>query len=78
MRRSSAAAVPSSRQMLAAADDVFDPTLPGLFAGDPPAEFVALMEEMAADVRPGSMGSASRSVEVATTLPGSRLWTTAW
>ena len=44
--------------MLAAADHLFDPTLPGLFAGDPPAEFVALLEEMAADVRPESMRTA--------------------
>ena len=44
--------------MLAAADHLFDPTLPGLFAGDPPAEFVPLLEEMAAAVRPGSMRTA--------------------
>ena len=29
--------------------------LPGWFAGDPPAEFVPLLEEMAADVRPDSL-----------------------
>jgi pimeloyl-ACP methyl ester carboxylesterase len=46
------------RQMLAAADDSFDPTLPGLFAGDPPAEFVPLLEAMAADVRPHSLKTA--------------------
>jgi pimeloyl-ACP methyl ester carboxylesterase len=46
------------RQMLAAADHLFDPTLPGLFAGDPPAEFAALLEAMAADVRPESMKTA--------------------
>jgi len=46
------------RQMLAAHDHLFDPTLPGLFAGDPPAEFVSLMEAMAADVRPESMRTA--------------------
>ena len=46
------------RQMLAAADHLFDPTLPGLFAGDPPAEFVPLLEAMAADVRPESMRTA--------------------
>jgi pimeloyl-ACP methyl ester carboxylesterase len=46
------------RQTLAAADHLFDPTLPGLFAGDPPAEFVPLLETMAADVRPASMRSA--------------------
>ena len=43
------------RQMLAAPDEEFDPTLPGLFAGDPPAEFVPLLEQMAADVRPESL-----------------------
>ena len=52
------ARVEGVRQMLAAADHVFDPTLPGLFAGDPPAEFVPLLEEMAAAVRPGSMRTA--------------------
>jgi pimeloyl-ACP methyl ester carboxylesterase len=36
----------------------FDPTLPGLFAGDPPAEYVPLMQAMAADVRPESMSTA--------------------
>jgi len=46
------------RQMLAAADHLFDPTVPGLFAGDPPAEFVPLLEAMAADVRPESMKTA--------------------
>ena len=43
------------RQMLAVPDDQLDPTLPGWFAGDPPAEFVPLLEEMAADVRPESL-----------------------
>lgn len=33
----------------------FDPTLPGLFAGPPPAKFVPLLETMAADVRRHSM-----------------------
>ena len=33
----------------------FDPTMPGLFAGEPPAEFVPLLEEIAADVRPASL-----------------------
>jgi pimeloyl-ACP methyl ester carboxylesterase len=42
----------------AADDSSFDPTLPGLFAGDPPAEFVPLLEAMAADVRPDSMRTA--------------------
>ena len=52
------ARVEGVRRMLAAADHLFDPTLPGLFAGDPPAEFVPLLEEMAADVRPESMRTA--------------------
>jgi pimeloyl-ACP methyl ester carboxylesterase len=41
--------------MLAAPADDFEPTFPGLFAGDPPAEFVALLEEIAAAVRPASL-----------------------
>jgi pimeloyl-ACP methyl ester carboxylesterase len=42
-------------EMLAAGAEEFDPTLPGLFAGDPPAEFVPLLERVAADVRPESL-----------------------
>jgi pimeloyl-ACP methyl ester carboxylesterase len=49
------ARVEGLRQMLAVPAEEFDPTLPGLFAGDPPAEFVPLIEEMAADVRPESV-----------------------
>lgn len=41
------------RRMLAA--EKFDPTLPGLFAGAPPVEYVSLLEEMASDVRPESV-----------------------
>ena len=52
------ARVDGVRRMFAAADQLFDPTLPGLFAGDPPAEFVPLLEAMAADVRPESMRTA--------------------
>ena len=45
---------------LAVPADEFDPAraLPGWFAGDPPPEFVRLVEEMAADVRPESMRTA--------------------
>jgi pimeloyl-ACP methyl ester carboxylesterase len=43
------------RAALAEPDEEFDPTLPGLFAGDPPARFVPLMQAMAADVRRRSM-----------------------
>jgi pimeloyl-ACP methyl ester carboxylesterase len=49
------ARVEGVRQMLAAPADEFDPAFPGLFAGDPPTEFVPLLETMAADVRPDSM-----------------------
>jgi pimeloyl-ACP methyl ester carboxylesterase len=52
------ARVEGVRQMLTAADHVFDPTLPGLFAGGPPARVVPLLEAMAADVRPESMRTA--------------------
>jgi pimeloyl-ACP methyl ester carboxylesterase len=41
--------------MLAAPPEEFDLTFPGLFAGDPPAEFVSLLEEIAADARPDSL-----------------------
>jgi pimeloyl-ACP methyl ester carboxylesterase len=47
--------VAGARQMLATPADAFDPTLPGLFAGDPPVNVVALLEEIAADVRPCSL-----------------------
>ena len=39
----------------AESEERFDPTLPGLFAGDPPARVVPLLEVMAADVRRSSM-----------------------
>jgi pimeloyl-ACP methyl ester carboxylesterase len=50
-----AARVEGVRRMLASPAQAFDPTLPGLFAGDPPAEFVPLLEEIAGDVRPESL-----------------------
>ncbi len=49
------ARVEGVRQMLTAPADEFDPALPGLFAGDPPAEFVPLLEDMAAHVRPETL-----------------------
>jgi pimeloyl-ACP methyl ester carboxylesterase len=49
------ARVEGLRQMLAAPDDHFDPTLPGWFARDPQAAFAPLLAEMAADVRPESL-----------------------
>ena len=47
--------VAAVRQMLTTPAAEFDPTLPGLFAGDPPIEFVALLEQIAAAVRPHSL-----------------------
>jgi pimeloyl-ACP methyl ester carboxylesterase len=49
------ARVAGVREMLAAPAAEFDPTLPGLFAAGPPAEFAGLMEEMAVGVRPESL-----------------------
>ena len=45
------ARVAGTCQMLAAPPGEFDPRFPGLFAGDPPDEFVALLEDIAAGVR---------------------------
>jgi pimeloyl-ACP methyl ester carboxylesterase len=49
------ARVAGARQMLDAPLERFDPTLPGLFAGDPPAQFIPLLEEIAGTVRPASL-----------------------
>ncbi len=49
------ARVTGARQMLARPAEEFDPTFPGLFAGDPPAEFVPLLEAVGAAVRPRSL-----------------------
>lgn len=49
------ARVAGAREMLEAPGEEFDPTLPGLFADDPPAEFIPLLEEVAAAVRPDSL-----------------------
>jgi pimeloyl-ACP methyl ester carboxylesterase len=46
------------RRVVAAPADEFDPTPPGLFAGEPPAEFLPLLEAMAAEVRRESMRTA--------------------
>jgi pimeloyl-ACP methyl ester carboxylesterase len=47
--------VAGARNMLAAADEEFDPTLPGLFADHPPAKFVPLLAAIAAGVRPATL-----------------------
>jgi pimeloyl-ACP methyl ester carboxylesterase len=50
------ARVVGARRMLAAPPEEFDPTLPGLFAGDPPMDFARLLAAIAADVRPATLG----------------------
>ncbi|MCD6638927.1 MAG: alpha/beta hydrolase [Nocardioides sp.] len=49
------ARVASARAMLSAPPGQLDPTLPGLFAGDPPAQFVPLLAAIGADVRPATL-----------------------
>jgi pimeloyl-ACP methyl ester carboxylesterase len=49
------ARVALAQEMLSASAEEFDPELPGLFAGDPPSEFVPLLLEIGAAVRPASM-----------------------
>jgi pimeloyl-ACP methyl ester carboxylesterase len=51
------ARVAAARRMLTVPADDFDPTLPGLFAGAPPAEFVGLLREVAAGVRAPSLAA---------------------
>jgi pimeloyl-ACP methyl ester carboxylesterase len=54
------ARVQAAHDALAAPAEEFDPSLavPGWFAGDPPPEFVPLLESMAADARPESLRTA--------------------
>jgi pimeloyl-ACP methyl ester carboxylesterase len=50
------ARVADAHQMLAAPHQQFDPTLPGLFATEPPPQFVPLLAAIATDVRPATLG----------------------
>ncbi|MGW6706656.1 alpha/beta fold hydrolase [Streptomyces sp. NPDC054956] len=52
-----AARVEGTERMLAAPRERFDPAVPGLFAGDPPAAFVPLLGAMDEDVRPETLGA---------------------
>lgn len=52
------ARVAGIHQKFSAPPGEFDPTLPGLFASEPPATVRSLFETMAADVRPASMQKA--------------------
>lgn len=56
------ARVADSRKMLAAPADSFDLTPTGLFAGEPPARFVPLLEEMRAGVRPRTLSTQLRLI----------------
>ncbi|MFE5753142.1 alpha/beta fold hydrolase [Streptomyces massasporeus] len=47
--------IEGAERMLAVPPEAFAPTLPGLFAGRPPAEAVRLLSVMSADTRPQSM-----------------------
>jgi pimeloyl-ACP methyl ester carboxylesterase len=49
------ARIAHAREVFAAPEREFDPTLPGLLSADPPAEALSTLEEMAADVRPDSL-----------------------
>jgi pimeloyl-ACP methyl ester carboxylesterase len=49
------ARVEGARAMLAVPPESFDPTLPGLFAADPPEKYVPLLAAVAADVRPTTL-----------------------
>jgi len=48
--------------MLTGTAEQFDSTFPGLFAADPPAEFVPLLAEVAAAVRPESLRTQLRAM----------------
>src|SRR4051812_28200469 len=62
--------------------ELSDSTLPGLFAGGPPAEFLPLLEEMAAAVRPESLknvllvmaGADLRDVLPSIAVPSLLIW----
>jgi pimeloyl-ACP methyl ester carboxylesterase len=56
------ARVDGMRRMLAAPADEFDFTLGGLFAREPPEEFSALLEEIAADVRRETLWTVLRAM----------------
>jgi pimeloyl-ACP methyl ester carboxylesterase len=47
--------VEATRRALAASPDELDPQRAGFFAGDPPAEFVPILADIAADARPDSL-----------------------
>lgn len=49
------ARVTGARRMLAAPAGRFDPTLPGLFSGDPPPSLLPLLQAVAAAVRPHTL-----------------------
>ncbi|MFE0641127.1 alpha/beta fold hydrolase [Streptomyces sp. NPDC058877] len=74
--------VEGARRMLAVPRERFDPVLPGLFADGPPATFTPLLDAMAHDVRPETMGAQllmmaeadERDVLPAISVPTLLLW----
>jgi pimeloyl-ACP methyl ester carboxylesterase len=76
------ARVKAVQDLLSAPADELDPTPPGLFAGDPPAEFVQLLESMAAGARRESVRTQvalmaeadQRDVLPRVTLPTLLIW----
>ena len=56
------ARVAGVERMLASSAETARPTLPGLFAGEPPREVVELLDGVAADVRPESVRVALRAM----------------
>ena len=76
------ARVETVRRMLAAPTEAFDPTPPGLFAADPPPEFVPLLADMATDVRRESLctelrvmaGADQRDLLPRITVPTLLIW----
>lgn len=67
------ARVAAAEHMLAAPAETFDPSFPGLFAGDPPRDVVDLLDEVAADVRRQSLRVALRAMadaDLRDVLPG--------
>ncbi|MFI6942410.1 alpha/beta fold hydrolase [Streptomyces sp. NPDC050418] len=76
------ARVEGARRTLAAPPGAFDPAVPGLFAGEPPAAYVPLLDAMAAAVRPETLrtqlalmaGTDQRDLLPAVSVPTLLVW----
>jgi pimeloyl-ACP methyl ester carboxylesterase len=77
-----AARVDGLRRMLAAPVQDFDPSLPGLFAGTPPAQYASLLADIASGVRRDTLGiqlglmaeADQRDVLATITVPTLLIW----